>query len=132
MSVQKSQPLTRQAIDAYLAEDAYHQYMHNPDAEYNLDSHNSDRARNYALQKKLIQVYMETFKMNANEAEAEVKREMADKYTPNRYDMPATKQRKQHRSAKKGVIDKERGGLQRSKGTEYSEEQWDLFERSLK
>lgn len=70
--------------------------------------------------------------MNVNDAEAEVKREMADKYTPNRYDMPATKQRQRYRSARKGFADEKRGGLQRSKCTEYSEEQWDLFERSLK
>jgi len=130
MSTRKTRPTTtRPAIEAQFAEQAYYQSASNPDHKHHLDAYNSDRARNYALSKTLIVLYMEKFKMDAREAREEVAKEMADKYPPNPWDESAPRKYQQRRGCSK---DGEDEGTDSSKSSKYSEEQWDLFEKSLK
>lgn len=133
MSTSNPRPTaTRQAIEAHFAEQAYHQSTSNPDHEYILHGYNSDRARNCAVSKKLIVLYMEKFKMDARQAREEVEREMGEKYASNPWDARTPTKYEPRRSPSKtpgkGVTEASQVG----KSTKYSEEQWDLFEKSLK
>lgn len=119
--------MTRQTIEANFAEHAYHRSTTD-------HTNNSDHARNYALSKKLIALYMEKFKMDVRQAKDAVGLEMADKYAPNPWDTPAPAPRKyqQRRNPPKEINDGNMESVQGSRSTVYSEEQWDLFEKWLK
>lgn len=72
------QPLTRQAIVAHSAEQAYHQAVRS--------GHDPNHARNDAISKKLIPLYMQRFNMTKGQAKAAVEREMGERYASNAWD----------------------------------------------
>lgn len=111
--------MTLQALEADLGEQAYHQSTIN-------HAYDSDRARNIALSERLISLYMKKFKMDARQAREAVELEMADKYAP------APRKYQQRRQPPKDVNTEMMVSCQGSRSTLYSEEQWDLFEKSLK
>jgi len=117
--------MTLQALEADLGEQAYHQSTIN-------HAYDSDRARNIALSERLISLYMKKFKMDARQAREAVELEMADKYAPNPWDVPAPRKYQQRRQPPKDVNTEMMVSCQGSRSTLYSEEQWDLFEKSLK
>lgn len=70
--------------------------------------------------------------MDARQAKAAAEKEVTDKYPPNPWDAPAPRRHQQRRNPPKDVNDEKIGSSQGDGSTVYSEEQWDLFEKSLK
>lgn len=124
--------ITRQAVEAHFAEQAYYQSASNPNSDDHLDSCTSARARNYAMSKKLIVLYMENFKMDARQAKEAVERGMAERYKANPWDAPSPIRFQQQWSPRRFQEETRIEPSQSRECTQYSEEQWDLFEKSLK
>ena len=74
--------------------------------------------------------FMKVFKMDARQAKAAVEREMRRKYAPNPWDAPTWRDQEPRREMR---VEVEAGvplpGVVAS--TEYSKEQWDLFEKNF-
>ena len=137
IAASNSQPSAKQAAEAHFAEQAYHQAAANPVIDSLYIGHDSNRARNYAMSKKLISVYMERFNMNGRQAKAAVERDMGDKYASNPWDtQPRVVSHSEARSTSGGTGKKKEEKGEKScplqeEATQYSEEQWNLYETTF-
>ncbi len=126
------QPMTRQAIEAHFAERAHYQAMTNPQVAAHLGTYDSDRSHNNVVSKELIVKFMEVFKMDAREAKAAVEMEMGKRYAPNPWDAPTWRDHQSSGEEEEEASMSDRAqSSQGDKSSEYSEEQWDLFEKTF-
>lgn len=70
--------------------------------------------------------------MDARQAKEAAEKDVADKYPANPWEAPAPRRYQQRRNPPKDVADEKMGSSKGGGSTVYSEEQWDLFEKSLK